>query len=173
MYEPSEKAKKVCTAIELSEKASRFLDDDPPMATLLSKLKEAKLYRDGVRVIAQILSERQLVWWGCLAVEHLTPPSPGPERNALGAAVHWVADPNDETRQNAATVGKPLTVRSAAGAMALAACWSENAASITRRIVPSTILLVASRGSVGNRRERETDVFTLGLDVLSNQLVWQ
>lgn len=172
MYEPSAKAKTVCEDVELSEKALRLLEDDPPASAFLSKLKDDALYRDGIKVLALFLSERQLVWWGCLAVEHLTPPKSGTERDALGCAVRWVVNPNEQTRQEASSAGEPLTVRSSAGALALAAVWSDNAAHLAKRVVPSTILLAANKGGAGKRKEREADAFTLGLDVLTRQLAW-
>lgn len=173
MYDPLAKAAVVCAPLELSEKAQRLLNDDPPVSRYLHELTAAKLYRDGVRVLSQILSGRQLVWWGCLSVEHLSPPDPGPEREALGTAVRWVVEPNEGTRQDASSAGEPLTVRSASGALALAACWSENAGHIATRVVASTVLLAAAEAGSGKRKEREADAFTLGLDVLTNQLVWK
>lgn len=172
MYEPSANARAVCEEVELSEKALRLLADDPPASTFLSKLRDGALYRDGIKVLALFLSERQLVWWGCLAVEHLTPPDAGKERDALGCAVRWVVNPNEQTRQEANSAGAPLTVRSAGGALALAAVWSDNAAHISKSVVPSTILLAASKGGAAKRKEREADAFTLGLDVLTRQLAW-
>lgn len=172
MHALTDKATAVCAPLELSDKALRHLKDEMPVAQYLQKLTDAKLYRDGVRVLSRILSERQLVWWGCLAVEHLLRPKPGPEREALGAAVLWVVEPGDETRQEASTLGEPLTVRSECGAMALAACWCDNAVEIARRVVASTILIAASESTTSKRKEREAEAFTIGMDVLSHQLDW-
>lgn len=172
MHGLSDKASTVCAPLELSEKALRHLKDEMPVSQYLQKLTDAKLYRDGVRVLSRILSERQLVWWGCVAIEHFLQPAPGPEREALGAAVIWVVEPGDEARQEASALGEPLTVRSPCGAIALAACWCDNAIEIARRVVPSTILIAASESTTSKRKEREAEAFTIGMDVLSHQLDW-
>src|SRR5262245_51196881 len=121
MYDPSAPAAVICSRFEMSEEARQLLSDDPVAGRLLQRLSDAKLHRDAIRLLARLLDKRRAVWWGCLVIEHLTPPPEGCERVALGTAVRWVLRPGAQSRQDAESAGRPATLNTAGGAIALAA----------------------------------------------------
>lgn len=100
----------------------------------LSRLVEAGHHDDAVRFTAARLEPRLAVWWGALSVWSVLrsgdPATTASDAAAIDAAVTWVLEPNEENRRSANAASVLAGMKTAAGALATAAFWSEGSVSL-------------------------------------------
>ena len=120
----------VCKKAKLSDEALALRQDDQTAEAFLGVLLEKEHYKDAVGFIANWLTKREAVWWGCLCAWHTCRPEPDPKvAAALQASVRWVQKPDEKNRRAAQLAGNEAGADTPAGAVALAAFFSEGSLS--------------------------------------------
>src|SRR5262249_32690793 len=119
---PPRTAADVAATIQLSPPARQLLEPNMAPGDFLKRLIKGNLYGDTIRLMAHALRRREAVWWACLCARHVAAEKmPPAEHEALKAAVHWVLDPKEETRQAAGKAATAAGSRTPAGFAAKAA----------------------------------------------------
>jgi hypothetical protein len=151
-------AAEICRDLDLQDPARRLLSPDLTPRQFFERLVEQQEYADAVRFLAHALPKRLAVWWGCLCVWHVYRLEP-PESvaAALDAALAWVLDPSEEHRRAAEAPAMVAELKSPAGCLAMAACWSGGSMAppdlpvvptppdLTARLVGGAVLLAAAQ----------------------------
>lgn len=115
----------ICSRVELSAEALRFLVPGLTPQGFLASLTQGGLPADAVRFLAFALPVREGVWWACMAAQALAGPEVLPAHAlSLEKAAAWVHEPNEETRRACFTAAEAAGLKGAAAFAALAAFWS-------------------------------------------------
>ena len=92
-------AAEVCACFKVRKEAvARLLDGMGP-GDFVDALVANKQYLDGIDFMAHALPAREVIWWGCLCLQHVCGDSLSPtDKAACRAVVQWVMRPSEEYR---------------------------------------------------------------------------
>lgn len=175
------KAHVICASYQPSLRARKLFDDQTDARTLFLRLLKLELYKDAVQFLAYSLTPRSAVWWGCLSARHIGgEPLPPVEESALDAAVTWVVRQTEESRKQAGEAGKAAGLRTAAGAIALAASWSgktpdeipDEVPKLCFKAVAGGIILAAFQRDPREGKNNLKRLLALGLGVFQRHITW-
>jgi hypothetical protein len=182
------KAREACGKLRLEPAQSRLLDDDPTCSEFFERLKRERQMAPAIRFLAMALPKREAVWWGCLCLWHAVDASlealPRPQRQALRAAVEWLVDPSESTRRQAETKGNAAQPATAAGALAMAAFYSDGsltpphlprvppAPHLTGKAVAAAILLAATLHGGKKEPLLQRQFLTIGEAIADGRHSW-
>jgi len=115
-------AAEVCTRFLLNDQAGSLLANGMAPAPFLDALLSNKQYIAGIDFLAHALPAREAIWWGCLCFQHACGSAmSAPDRAAVTAAIQWLIQPGDPSRNAARTQAEAAGPASVAGALAMAA----------------------------------------------------
>lgn len=127
---PMPSAAEVCTRFELSEAAGALLRPDHSVDAFAKLLFEKEQYIDLISFWAHFLPKKGAIWWGCLCLWGLCRPEPPPPAaTTLNAIVDWLRDGKEENRRRCEASALDAGISAPAGALAMAAFWSEGSIS--------------------------------------------
>ena len=182
---PPRDAQSIAKVIELSDEASALVQPELSAAAFFNLLVQKELLKDAVAFLAHWLPIREAVWWGCECVWHACRPEPVQVVDAaLGSAVAWVIEPNEEHRLAADKAGHAATLRTPAGCVALAAAWTGGSLSpyakapvapppqLAANTVVAAVELVALKGPAGKSAERYLQLLRIGTEVAHGSNRW-
>jgi hypothetical protein len=111
----------VCRPIPLSEPAGQILDNSLSALDFLTRLRDARLYVDALRVAAHAFPVPQAIWWGSLCAWEFYRPDAGADATpALEVVVHWLQEPGEQLRRDAEKAARRAGLASPAGALSMA-----------------------------------------------------
>lgn len=179
-------AEEVCRCFTPSADARALLQLGVRPRAFLDGLVHKGLFPDALTFAAFWLTKRQAVWWGCLCAWHAGRPRlKPPAAAALRAALSWVHEPSEEHRRAAGKAGDAAGgAATPAGAVALAAFWSEGSLSapdlppappppgLTQQTVGGAVLLAANLGPPDQLADRCRGYVNLALEVHQGQVDW-
>lgn len=161
----------------------------PPAA--FAELFSRRIYADSIRLLATSLPKPAAVWWGTLCAWDLyrqpTPellPEPETAEAALAAALDWVRYPREVTRRAAERVGREAKASTTAGALALAAAWSDGSLApagmpeitpawfLTGKLVAGAILLTAACKRPYELHFHYRRYIDMGIEIAAGRLLW-
>jgi hypothetical protein len=123
-------AEEVCRHYEPGDHVKALCSPGLTVRDFVATLFQKKLLAEALSVAAHMLGARDAVWWGALCAWHGCRPQPDEKLDAaLRAVVTWLGDPSDANRRAARAAGEAATARTPAGAVALAAFYSEGSMS--------------------------------------------
>jgi hypothetical protein len=123
-------AEEVCRRFDASDDARALCSPGLSIHDFLTRLLQKGLFPDALSVAAHLLPNREAVWWGALCVWHACRPKPGEKVDAaLRAVVTWLREPSEANRRAAKAAGEAVTAATPAGAVAMAAFYSEGSLS--------------------------------------------
>lgn len=156
-----------------------------------AQLYARRIYADAIRLLAISLPKPAAVWWGTLCAWDLyrqpTPellPVPAVADEALAAALDWVRYPREVTRRAAERAGREAKASTAAGALALAAAWSDGSLSavglpavppawyLTGKLTAGAVLLTAACKRPYDLHTHYQRFINLGIEIASGRLLW-
>ncbi len=109
-------AREVVPAIRLSDEAKGLLRPELTAVEYFDLLVKEKLFPDAVRVISQVMTASEAVWWGILCLWEANRPRPGPAtERVLRTATQWLQSPTDENRHEVAAAGRAAGPETPAG----------------------------------------------------------
>jgi hypothetical protein len=124
-------AEEICRSCHPSAEGKALCSPGLSASDFLTCLLGKRLFPDALSVAAHLLPKREAIWWGALCAWHGLRPKPGEKIDAaLRAVVTWLGDPSEVNRRAAHTAGEAATAASPAGAVALAAFYSEGSISL-------------------------------------------
>ncbi|MCK7598885.1 hypothetical protein M0G74_16540 [Microbulbifer sp. CAU 1566] len=110
--------------IELSDEAAPHLVLDTAPEISITRLMDAGLFPDAIKLLARGLPKREAVWWSCLCARDIQSPETDDNNvNALIAAENWVKSPTEERRQACKQLGEMTQFKTPASWAATAAAW--------------------------------------------------
>lgn len=161
----------------------------PPAA--FAELFTRRIYADAVRLLAISLPKPAAVWWGTLCAWDLyrqpTPellPVPAIAGDALAATLDWVRYPREVTRRAAERSGREAKASSAAGALALAAAWSDGSLApvglpavppawyLTGKLTAGALLLTAACKRPYDLHLHYRRYLDIGIEIAAGRLNW-
>jgi hypothetical protein len=161
----------------------------PPAA--FAELFSRQIYADAIRLLAISLPKPAAVWWGALCTWDLyrqpTPellPEPEIAEEALAAALDWVRYPREVTRRAAERIGREAKPSSAAGAIALAAAWSDGSLApvglpavlpawhLTGKLTAGALLLTAACKRPYDLHLHYRRYLEIGIEIAAGRLHW-
>jgi hypothetical protein len=176
----------ICADAVLSGEATALAEpEDLDLGAVVERLTGQMLHDDAIRYLAHALPKRNAVWWGCLCVWFAGQGKPATDVDAVRAAVRWVLDPSEARRRAAEPTDLMKAVRTAAGALAVAAFWSggsmslpdlpvvEPRATLTADCVTQAVLLAALSQGTFEYHALCRQFLALGLEVAEGKNLWQ
>ena len=116
----AQSAAEVCARFNLPGDVKVLLTDGMSPREFVDSLIEKKKYVAGIDFLAHLMPPREAIWWGCLCFQHACGNEMADnDKLAARAAVHWILQPGEETRQ-AARVPADVAGPTPAGALARA-----------------------------------------------------
>jgi hypothetical protein len=156
---PLASAEEVCRCSKPSADGKALCSAGMSTNDFLARLLGKRLFPDALGVAAHMLPKREAIWWGTLCAWHGLRPKPGQKTDAaLRAVVTWLGDPSEANRRAAQAAGEAATAANPAGAIALAAFYSEGSISLpglpevhpppllAQNTIAGAVLLMASTG---------------------------
>jgi hypothetical protein len=156
-----------------------------------AELFQKRIYADAIRLLAISLPKPAAVWWGTLCAWDLyrqpTPelsPEPTLAGEALAAALDWVRYPSEVTRRAAERNGREAKASSAAGALALAAAWSDGSLApvglppvppawyLTGKLTAGALLLTAACKRPYDLHLHYRHYLDIGTAIAAGRLAW-
>lgn len=174
-----------CRAALWNEQARSLVVAERRPRQILDALVEADHLADAIRFLAMVLPKRSSVWWGALCTwSAYRESAPDDDRAALEATLRWLHSPAEIHRRSAEAAGRKASVRTPAGALAMAAFMSGGSISrpqlppvappahATGRLVAGAVLLAAVRCRPLEYRNHYRQYLAVGLDVADGHLEW-
>ena len=175
----------IVDTIEVSDAARACLAPEMSAAAFFNALVRNSLFKDAVSFLAHWLPPREAIWWGCECVWNACRPEPSSLVDAaLGAAVAWVLEPTEEHRRAAEIAGRAASLRTPAGAVALAAAWTGGNFSsydkaplkpppgISARTVATAVGFIALDGPANKMPQRDLQLLRIGTEVAQGENRW-
>jgi hypothetical protein len=123
-------AEEVCRHWKPSDDVKALCSPGLSARDLLARLLQKGLFPEALSVAAHMLPAREAVWWGALCTWHTCRPKPGEKVDkALRSVVTWLNDPSDANRRAAKAAAEAAGAGTPAGAVGLAAFYSEGSMS--------------------------------------------
>lgn len=124
-------AEEICRSCPLSRDGKALCAPGLTASDFLARLLTKKLFPDALSVAAHMLPKREAIWWGALCVWHGLRPKPGEKVDgALRAVLTWLREPREANRRAVQAAGEAATAANPAGAVAMAAFYSEGSISL-------------------------------------------
>lgn len=181
-------AAEVCEHFDLDPEAKPLLGPKTSPRELLDTLSAQKQYRSAIRFLAHALPHREAIWWGALCVKQVAgdAPLPATEAAALKAAVTWVLDPSDATRNAAKTPAEAAGVETPSGGLATAVTWTGGTLAppmpkvppvvpgpyLPAKAVAGAVLLASVRAPGAGIEETQRLLVELGTGVAEGKVTW-
>lgn len=179
-------AAEICGRFELAPESKPLLEPKASPREFLDALVSSRHFPTAIRFLAHALPPREAVWWGSLCVKHVSDGAlPAPETEALKAAVVWVLEPTEKSRQAAEVPSRASGRQSSAGLLATAVTWTGGTLApplprvppvlpgpwLPARGVLGAVLLAATRGKAGVEETQRLFV-EVGVGVAEGRVTW-
>ncbi|MCL4807821.1 MAG: hypothetical protein KJ062_08505 [Thermoanaerobaculia bacterium] len=181
-------AAEICEHFDLDPEARPLLGPKASPQEFLGALVAQKQFRTAIRFLAHALPHREAIWWGSLCVKHVAgdAPLPASEAAALKAAVTWVLDPSDATRNAAKAPAEAAGVETPSGGLATAVTWTGGTLAPPMPKVPpvvpgpylpakgvaGAVLLASVKGAGAGIEETQRLLVELGTGVAEGKVAW-
>jgi hypothetical protein len=180
-------SEQICDRFKPSAEARARIQPGVTPNDFAVKLVQDGLFTDAIGFVACCLGKREAVWWGCLCAWHAAAVRlECAEEAALRAAVRWVLEPTEASRKLAAEAGeKGGSTATVAGALALAAGWSDGSLSppglpvvappefLTQNTTAGAVLAAAGQAQPGDLRGACEQFLRLARDVAAGKNRWE
>jgi hypothetical protein len=156
-----------------------------------AELYSRRIYADAIRLLAISLPKPAAVWWGTLCAWDLYRqpttallPEPTLAGDALAASLDWVRYPREVTRRAAERAGREAKASTAAGALALAAAWSDGSLApmglpavppawyLTGKLTAGALLLTAACKRPYDLHIHYRRYLEIGIAIAAGRLLW-
>lgn len=180
-------AAEICEHFDLAPEAKPLLGPKATPREFLDTLVASRQFGTALRFLAHALPPREAVWWGSLCVKHVAGESlPPAEGSALKAAVVWVLDPTEASRNAAKAPAEAAGIETPAGGLATAVTWTGGSLTPPMPKVPpvppgpwlpakgvmGAVLLASVKGPGAGIEETQRLFVDLGIDVAAGRVTW-